>query len=390
MNSRDVRAQWRAHAFAGSALVLLVISCGERQNVSLEDSPPHDTFVTPDAGDGDGGGDAPSSETRMCAVTTCTLPWATCPSSEFPCSTNLLNDDDNCGACGVRCGGVEVDTKSKWTCVDGQCAFGCYGTGWHDCDNDGSNGCETDTLGDSANCGQCGHQCPDGLVCDGGTCINPCMWGGFPDSCDGLCTDLRTDDQNCGACGNACDPTGPGKPELHGSMHYGCVDGQCGRPKCNEELGRDCNGNPADGCEVEIHTNDNCGGCGDQCSAGKECGLDSFYRCLCDDGETYCGGGYMPCRRLDDDPQNCGGCNNLCPGSSLPHFEPTCSFGTCSGKCLDGYADCDGLRENGCEVNARIDNRNCGGCGQACAIGQVCSEGKCLVAPCETEGPTAK
>ncbi len=44
--------------------------------------------------------------------------------------------------------------------------------------------------------------------------------------------------------------------------------------------------------------------------------------------------------RTDDDPNNCGGCNQRCAGFERPHFVPTCTAGTCGGRCEEHFADC--------------------------------------------------
>ncbi|MFT3771535.1 MAG: FG-GAP-like repeat-containing protein [Minicystis sp.] len=49
--------------------------------------------------------------------------------------------------------------------------------------------------------------------------------------------------------------------------------------------------------------------------------------------------------------------------------------------CSTGTADCDGNAANGCEVNLQSDAGNCGACGQACASGQICSNGACQAPP---------
>jgi len=335
-------------------------------------------------------------ETPMCPVTTCAWPYTTCASSAFLCDVNLLSDDENCGACGVRCGGPNV-AHSKWSCVDGKCAFSCDDPEWRDCDGNPTNGCEA-SIKEVKNCGACGRQCADGLVCEKGECVTRCELLGSPDECPDpdhppatVCTDVRKDDKNCAACGHVCDPTGPGLPPLPSDdMYYGCGDKKCTAPKCKVDGMADCNMDLNDGCETPLLTSDNCRFCGDKCDPGQICFLNPFTgpECICGPGETRCFG--FNCVRLDDDPNNCGGCNRKCPGSDRPHFAPTCSGGVCSGQCEEKFADCDGLPDNGCEIDTRVDNRNCGGCGHACLPGQVCSGGECLVAPCQPEGPTAK
>ena len=356
-----------------------------------------ETFGTPDAGP-----DAPivtAPEVPMCAVTTCAAPRATCPSSAFPCDVDLSSDNENCGGCGISCG-TAMDTN--WRCVEGKCTFACgnaafsVGNQGSDCDGDPTNGCEVDTLFDNNNCGACGYVCPEGKSCTAGQCWSLCdlmgIYMGMPDSCGPYtCTNFSYDDVNCGGCGNVCDPTGPDLPALPSDMRYGCSGAACGAKKCNDPSKGNCNNDTSDGCETALHTNENCAFCGDECAPGKECllGTDNQYHCFCeDDNETLCDG---TCQILDQDPTNCGACNNLCPGTFSPHYVATCTKGICGGACEPGYADCDGLPDDGCEIDVRIDSRHCGACGVACAPGQVCAEGKCLVAPCESEpGTTAK
>ncbi|WP_146645629.1 hypothetical protein [Labilithrix luteola] len=367
------------------------LACSEP--VVIADSEPTDDgrFVTLDSGMD---GDASALETPlMCPSSTCLDPWRTCPSSKFPCDTNLLTDDENCGGCGIRCGGI-VDLTAQWTCVDGQCVFGCRGMGSQNCDKNPSNGCETFTQYDPTNCGTCGTVCPAGFDCDYGICVDACEAYGLPDMCpDGTCTDLQSDDANCGSCGVECDTSGVGLPALHDTMHYGCVGGACGVPKCNDSNSENCNGDLNDGCEANLHTPEHCVSCDDVCPAGKFCGYGGGgWKCLCGEGQTRCISNYPnegACRSLDDDPLNCGGCDNVCPGGAWPHYQPMCTSGVCGGACQTNYADCDELLDNGCEVDTRVDNRNCGACGHACEPGQACYEGACLVAPCDA-GVTAK
>lgn len=382
-NRLDTQGAVGIAAFVLVASVVTSAGCGRREvTVGVDEGGPILAPSTADAGEG---GVSLAEPALMCPVTTCTLPWTTCPSTEFPCGTNLLTDDNNCGGCGIRCAGTDQNTKSKWTCVDGQCKFSCVGFNI-DCDGDLANGCEVAAASDEDNCGYCGNKCEG--MCQLGTCVDACAQENRPDVCDGQCTNLKFDSQNCGVCGNVCDPTDPTLPPLPADMHYGCGKGICGQHVCSVANMANCNGDLSDGCEAAIHTDEHCGGCYDACPIGKHCAPvigSSAYACLClDDAETYCNG---QCIRLADDPEHCGGCFNACPGLFRPHFEATCTFGVCGGKCEANYADCDGISENGCEIDTFVDNRNCGGCGNACLPNQVCSQGTCLVAPCDAGVP---
>jgi len=46
-------------------------------------------------------------------------------------------------------------------------------------------------------------------------------------------------------------------------------------------------------------------------------------------------------------------------------------------QCDTGTGDCDGLRDNGCEVRLADDRAHCGGCDQACPEGGGCLQGRC-------------
>ena len=353
-------------------------------------------FGSPDAATGDGGeGGGEVENVPMCIVTTCAPPRATCPTSTYQCDVDLTSDNANCGACGVRCGPAD-NGPSNWTCKDGKCVFSCP-SGKANCDGDVTNGCEVATGSDPNNCGDCGTKCDvgDGVIpkeqCVLGECRDTCKDRGFTDYCPTKCTNFDQDDANCGGCGIVCDPNDPNLPPVpHPDFVYGCSGGKCGKLKCRGSAmaaKADCNGDRSDGCEVTLHTNDNCARCGNACAPGKQCvaTLGAGYKCFCpDDQETLCGN---DCTRLDDDPEHCGGCFRRCPGMDLPHYAATCTHGVCGARCETGYADCDGLTDNGCEANTQSDNRNCGACGHACEPNQVCAEGTCRFAPCDAGAP---
>lgn len=91
----------------------------------------------------------------------CTLGAATCGLSA-PCAVDLQRDPENCGACGVRCGGEHASGR----CDDGVCALACD-PGF--CDGDGlrENGCEAPLRTDPKNCGSCKRTCGGGRCADG-------------------------------------------------------------------------------------------------------------------------------------------------------------------------------------------------------------------------------
>ncbi len=64
-----------------------------------------------------------------------------------------------------------------------------------------------------------------------------------------------------------------------------------------------------------------------------------------------------------------------------PHTKTECGAGACSYVCRDGYGDCDGRADNGCETKL-VDPAHCGSCGTSCQPGDLCSEGAGCVAAC--------
>jgi hypothetical protein len=318
----------------------------------------------------------------VCIETRCPAPYATCADSPGLCTVNLSNDVEHCGSCATPCPKTTRGTPWSWVCSEGECQMACEP--FHaDCNGLASDGCETATNSDPANCGACGNKCEDGVVCWKGACGCP---NGFT-QCGDECVNTQSDNLNCGACGSICkaptddaDPRwtcGPGVTPEH--TKWLCASASCDL-QCEPGFG-DCDHNfCGTGCEVFLGNDPaNCGACGHACAAGQTCENGT---CLCPPGTTRCGDA---CVDLMSDPNHCGGCGKECPGPFDDKGGPVCNGGVCSYVCFPGFANCDGRIGNGCEANLATSQKNCGSCGTRCDVarGQPCVEGVCLTKPCE-------
>jgi hypothetical protein len=124
-----------------------------------------------------------------CVVATCPTNFADCNDDITDGCETDLNSSDNCGECGRSCLG--------YSCVDLQCSVECA-VGYGDCDGNISNGCET-SLDTASNCGECG------LVCEGTACIDgKCSTRSL--DCGGVGGKACQEGEYCDyAAGNGCD-----------------------------------------------------------------------------------------------------------------------------------------------------------------------------------------
>lgn len=116
---------------------------------------------------------------------------------------------------------------------------------------------------------------------------------------------------------------------------------------------------------------ENCGACGNACPAGRFC-VGGACTVLCPTGRTACG---LSCVDLASDPSNCGACGTQCPSRNSTAF---CRGRACGQDCMQGFADCDSNRENGCETPTATDRVNCGACGRTCGNTEQCVAGACV------------
>ena len=377
------------------------------------------------------------------SMTSCT----TCKANYDNCDGNLsngcepLNDKENCGRCGNRCVGdsqcVSGECTSPSGCENGKvpCAAGGQSVcldlasvnmqscsacidGFANCDNDLSNGCESNTRTDPAHCGGCGRICEDTCInstcqqtCDASHqcsnsgveyCIDSSMHLDACETCssnygncdanwtNGCETDLLSDANHCGSCENNCE----GKVCVNGHCVEPCGAGEerctsdnstyCMNPAAHHMSGCDvcatgfdnCDADWSNGCETILGTRTQCNRCDDLCEDNQVC---SKYSCSddCDGTEFKCSEGNAPfCVNASTmHLSNCENCANgyancnetLTDGCELDlnalHLDD-CEV------CKDGYANCDDNWANGCEVDLNASHL------KAC---DQCADNYCLV-----------
>lgn len=103
-----------------------------------------------------------------CVGGTCTV--ATCGPGQTLCPGGVCvstqSDPNNCGGCGIACS-RNNDTP---VCVAGQCAISSCNAGFANCNSNPNDGCETNLMNDHNNCGACGVVCTGTQICSNGTC----------------------------------------------------------------------------------------------------------------------------------------------------------------------------------------------------------------------------
>ncbi len=317
---------------------------------------------------------------RLCSNGECATSCATGTTACDGACRDLANDPRHCMACGRACSSA----NGAAGCRMGACFLAACDVGYGDCDGAAANGCETVVATDAGNCGACGNRCQfanAAATCAAGRCLMGACAAGFRDCngnpADGCETNTASGDTtNCGGCGVRCPAAPVGTTAV-------CSDGRCGTSavSCPADR-RDCNASAADGCEAMVLTDVNhCGACGARCSSAG--GTPGCAGGVC---SIACGAGLGNCDGLvangcetstQTSTANCGACNRPC---SLPNAVAGCAAGQCTvTRCNEGFGDCDGVAANGCERNLRSDAGSCGACGVTCPSGRVCSAGVCRV-----------
>lgn len=304
----------------------------------------------------------------------------TCPADWTCCGGSCVNpklDPQHCSACNRNCAVANANA----TCLEGTCAMtGC--TEWHgNCNDKASDGCEVDLSAHFSYCGSCTNSCRGAQVCRNGSCSSPECSDGFFDcnanSVDGCETNTNSDKSNCGACHATCST-------YHATPT--CTARVCS-VACDPNWG-DCDKNANNGCEVDLTTDEtNCGICDQSCANDH-----GSTECLAGKCVPTCGSGFGDCdgkpangcdTALLSDRNNCGKCGSVC---ALQHATASCTAGQCAvGSCDNGWGDCNGKAEDGCETPLLTDEANCGKCGEVCSSingTSTCSAGDCVITTC--------
>lgn len=169
-------------------------------------------------------------------------------------------------------------------------------------------------------------------------------------------------------CGANC-------PPAHAQGH--CNNGEC-EFTCLEGF-EDCDGNPENGCEQNLLSDStSCGACDNACSADGLSWCDQGTCRVCDSGLGNCDGqAANGCETdLNADPNACGSCQVTCPVPA--NAVAVCEHGSCGSKCADGFMDCDGQAQTGCETSIVGNPEACGACDHTCPDGFSCSGTSCI------------
>jgi len=320
--------------------------------------------------------------TAACAGGQCVL--ASCNAGYDNCTTGAGCESDlsavtSCGGCGVTCASGDHSTA---TCGAAGCGLTCE-TGFGDCDGIAANGCEVDLTTDGGHCGACSTACGADTTCQSGVCSAPVCGVGVANcnslAADGCETPTDANVASCGACGNVCSFTNA-VPQCNG--------GACGFDVCTMGYG-DCDGIAANGCEVAFDTLANCGGCGTACSVANGTPVCNAGVCAV----STCAAGFANCDgnaangcevNITNSASNCGACGVACTGSNV------CQAGVC--RPTQGAA---WLLNDGCGATTAADSSGNGATGTLSGgppralNGSSCHDGGCLFFNGTTDRVTA-
>ena len=243
----------------------------------------------------------------------------TCALGEKLCNGACVAGDNPLFGCGPTVCEACALPHATPACGSSGCAIASCESGYADCDQNPANGCETD-LSQAGHCGTCNAVCgsaePDCAPSGGGFACATGCGGSAPTLCGTQCVDLQSSRDNCGACATACAAVANGASS--------CAQGHC-----------------TFSCDTDFHT------CGSACASNLN--------------PATCGASCAPC-------------------VSGAHSVATCDGTKCGLACQAGYADCDQMPADGCEVDLTSNTNNCGACGHSCGAG-TCKNSQCVAPP---------
>lgn len=204
---------------------------------------------------------------------------------------------------------------------------------------------------------------------------------GFTVLCLAACGGAGADEEDAGTGADAGAPGDDGGA----SDDAGPVD-DGGALSCPSGFA-DCNGDPADGCEVNTREDSaHCGGCGMACDASTSaCRAEACIEGRCESvdlgPDTVCRPARGPC----DVPERCDGSGTCSAdavvedGTACPDDGDVCTLDVCqSGTCAHPPIDF--------ETNPD----HCGGCGFACPADTTCEGGRCQLRDPDVSRPDAR
>lgn len=245
--------------------------------------------------------------------------------------------------------------------------------------------------GDVKACGQdCTGDglCPSGYACvaatrvSGGTAQKQCV----PESGTCACTEAsRGQTRPCehsnahGTCHGVeiCDP----------AVGYTGCDALVPADEICDGVDNDCNGLVDDGLGTSTCGHGACQVTINNCQNGQTqtCQPDMSKATVetCNNQDDDCDGVVDNGFDLNTDADNCGQCGRACPRQN---GTPSCQNGFCSIACAQGFDDCDHNIVDGCEANLGNDVSNCGLCGNHCSYANgigACEDGGCALTGCQ-------
>ena len=141
-----------------------------------------------------------------------------------------------------------------------------------------------------------------------------------------------------------------------------CAGAAC-RPRDPREVA--CGPDTSEPCNIDHATA--------RCDQADRCAIAACYQSFADCDGNPTNGCEIDLRL---DPDHCGRCDERCP--PLEHAERGCGGHCTIWRCARGFRDCNEDVSDGCEVDVTLDPRHCGRCGHGCGGRKRCEHGRCV------------